>query len=34
MFRWLNVGDGTWHDRVTGAFTDRMAADRRLAPGR
>jgi hypothetical protein len=34
LFRWLNVGDGTWHDRVTGAFTDRMAAYRRLPPNR
>jgi hypothetical protein len=34
MFRWLEVGDGQWHDRVTGAFTDRMAAYRRLPPNR
>ena len=34
MFRWLDVGEGQWHDRVTGAFTDRMAAYRRLPPNR
>jgi hypothetical protein len=34
MFRWLDVGDGSYHDRVTGAFTDRMAAFRRLPPSR
>ncbi|MFO1088499.1 MAG: hypothetical protein U1E46_02835 [Hyphomicrobiales bacterium] len=34
MFRWLRVSEGTYHDRVTGAFTDRMAAYRRLGPSR
>lgn len=34
MFRWLDVRDGSYHDRVTGAFTDRMAAYRRLPPSR